>query len=55
MIIGLQGGARAELDIDALLRKRAGVIGDRAAVRPVERPQVKAEIVEQVRGRACGR
>jgi putative PIG3 family NAD(P)H quinone oxidoreductase len=49
VVIGLQGGTRAELDINALMRKRAGVIGTTLRSRPVSGPGSKAEIVEQVR------
>jgi putative PIG3 family NAD(P)H quinone oxidoreductase len=45
-IIGLQGGARAELDINALLRKRARIIATTLRARPV--PE-KAAIVAAVR------
>ncbi|WP_433144812.1 NAD(P)H-quinone oxidoreductase [Actinomadura nitritigenes] len=46
MIIGLQGGTRAELDINALLRKRALVHATALRSRPLEE---KAEIVAAVR------
>jgi putative PIG3 family NAD(P)H quinone oxidoreductase len=49
VIIGLQGGTRAELDINALMRKRAGVIGTTLRSRPVSGPGSKSEIVERVR------
>ena len=49
VIIGLQGGTRAELDINALMRKRAGVIGTTLRSRPVGGPGSKSEIVERVR------
>jgi putative PIG3 family NAD(P)H quinone oxidoreductase len=49
VVIGLQGGTRAELDINALMRKRAGVVGTTLRSRPVSGPGSKAEIVEQVR------
>jgi len=49
VIIGLQGGTRAELDINALMRKRAGVIGTALRSRPVSGPGSKAEIIDQVR------
>lgn len=51
VIIGMQGGTKAELDIGALLRKRAGVIGTTLRSRPVSGPGSKSEIVEQVRAR----
>jgi putative PIG3 family NAD(P)H quinone oxidoreductase len=46
MVIGLQGGAKAELDIGALLRKRALVHATTLRARPAEE---KAEIVASVR------
>ncbi|MDL4816865.1 NAD(P)H-quinone oxidoreductase [Actinomadura opuntiae] len=46
MVIGLQGGAKAELDIGALLRKRALVHATALRSRPLEE---KAEIVAAVR------
>jgi putative PIG3 family NAD(P)H quinone oxidoreductase len=46
VIIGLQGGARAELDINALLRKRCSVHATSLRGRP---PAQKAEIVAAVR------
>ena len=49
VIIGLQGGTRAELDINGLLRKRAGVLATALRSRPSTGPGSKAEIVEQVR------
>lgn len=45
-IIGLQGGRKAELDIAALLAKRASVSATTLRARP---PSEKAEIVRQVR------
>jgi len=51
IIIGMQGGTTAELDINALLRKRAGVIATALRSRPVSGPGSKTEIVEQVRQR----
>lgn len=45
-IIGLQGGTRAELDLGALLRKRASVSATTLRARPAEE---KAEIVAAVR------
>jgi putative PIG3 family NAD(P)H quinone oxidoreductase len=48
VVIGLQGGARAELDLNALLRKRAGVIATALRSRPVEE---KAAIVASVQQR----
>lgn len=46
MVIGLQGGAKAELDLGALLRKRARVHATTLRARP---PEEKAEIVAAVR------
>ncbi len=46
VIIGLQGGARAELDINAMLRKRASVHATSLRARPVAE---KAAIVARVR------
>jgi len=46
VVIGLQGGARAELDIGALLRKRAAVIATSLRARPLGE---KAAIVAAVR------
>lgn len=46
VVIGMQGGTRAELDLGALLAKRAGVIGTTLRGRPLAE---KAEIVAQVR------
>jgi putative PIG3 family NAD(P)H quinone oxidoreductase len=45
-VIGLQGGARAELDLGALLRKRASVHATTLRARP---PAGKAAIVAEVR------
>jgi len=49
VIIGMQGGTSAELDINALMRKRAGVIGTTLRSRPVRGPGSKSEVVERVR------
>ena len=49
VIIGMQGGARAELDINALLRKRGAVIATSLRARPVEgKSAICAAIVEHV-------
>jgi putative PIG3 family NAD(P)H quinone oxidoreductase len=48
VIIGLQGGAAAELNIGKLLAKRAGVIATALRSRPVDGPAGKAEICAQV-------
>jgi putative PIG3 family NAD(P)H quinone oxidoreductase len=45
-IIGLQGGARAEIDLNSLMRKRCSVRGTTLRARPV---QEKAAIVSAVR------
>ncbi|MEP6979727.1 MAG: NAD(P)H-quinone oxidoreductase [Nakamurella sp.] len=47
-IIGMQGGTRAELDIGALLAKRATVLGTTLRSRPVTGPGSKADIVAEV-------
>jgi putative PIG3 family NAD(P)H quinone oxidoreductase len=46
VVIGLQGGTRAELDLNALLRKRAAVHATSLRARP---PEEKAAIVAAVR------
>jgi putative PIG3 family NAD(P)H quinone oxidoreductase len=46
VVIGLQGGTKAEIDLNALLRKRAAVIATSLRARPVEE---KAAIVAAVR------
>ncbi|HUZ52446.1 MAG TPA: NAD(P)H-quinone oxidoreductase [Streptosporangiaceae bacterium] len=49
MVIGLQGGARAELDLNALLRKRARVHATTLRGRPVpEKAAIVAAVREQV-------
>lgn len=48
VIIGMQGGIKAELNIAALLGKRAGVIATALRSRPVDGPDGKGAIVEQV-------
>jgi putative PIG3 family NAD(P)H quinone oxidoreductase len=48
VVIGLQGGARAELDLGALMAKRASLIATTLRSRPVEE---KAEIVAAVHQR----
>ena len=49
VIIGMQGGSRAELDINKLLRKRAAVIGSTLRARPVaEKAAICASVVEHV-------
>jgi putative PIG3 family NAD(P)H quinone oxidoreductase len=49
VIIGMQGGSKAELDINALLRKRAAVIATTLRARPAEeKAAICAEVVEHV-------
>lgn len=49
VIIGMQGGTRAELDINKLLRKRAAVIGTTLRARPTEEKEaICASVVEHV-------
>jgi putative PIG3 family NAD(P)H quinone oxidoreductase len=49
VIIGLQGGARAELDVGALMRKRGAVIGTLLRARPTEeKAAICASVVEHV-------
>ena len=49
VIIGMQGGIKAELNIGKLLMKRASVIGTTLRARPVSGPNSKSEIVQAVR------
>ncbi len=49
LIIGLQGGAKAELDISKLLRKRCSVTAMGLRGRPVEGPNGKGAVVAGVR------
>jgi putative PIG3 family NAD(P)H quinone oxidoreductase len=52
VVIGMQGGTRAELDLNAMLRKRASLIATTLRGRPGDGPRGKAaicaEIVEHV-------
>ncbi len=48
VIIGMQGGVKAELNIGKLLVKRAGVIATALRSRPVSGPGSKADIVTEV-------
>ncbi|MDV3123871.1 NAD(P)H-quinone oxidoreductase [Mycobacterium sp. 21AC1] len=48
VIIGMQGGVKAELNIGKLMAKRAGVLGTTLRSRPVDGPGGKAEIVADV-------
>jgi NADPH:quinone reductase-like Zn-dependent oxidoreductase len=49
VVIGLQGGARAELNLGTLLRKRASVNATTLRARPPDGPGGKGEIVAAVR------
>jgi putative PIG3 family NAD(P)H quinone oxidoreductase len=49
MVIGMQGGSKAELNLGALLAKRASVTAMGLRGRPVEGPNSKAEVVAGVR------
>jgi NADPH:quinone reductase-like Zn-dependent oxidoreductase len=51
VIIGMQGGAKAELNIAKLLAKRGGVFATALRARPVAGDAGKSEIVTQVRDR----
>ncbi|MBX9918300.1 MAG: zinc-binding dehydrogenase, partial [Mycolicibacterium frederiksbergense] len=48
VIIGMQGGIKAELNLAKLLGKRAGVFATALRSRPVDGPDGKGAIVEQV-------
>ena len=49
VIIGMQGGTRAELDINTLMRKRAAVVGTTLRSRPVEgKSAICASVVEHI-------
>src|SRR3954447_19862332 len=49
VVIGLQGGSKAELDINKLMRKRAAIIGTTLRSRPVaEKSAICASVVEHV-------
>ena len=48
IIIGMQGGVTAELNIAKLMAKRARVIGTTLRARPVSGPNSKSAIVEAV-------
>jgi putative PIG3 family NAD(P)H quinone oxidoreductase len=48
VVIGMQGGVKAELNIGKLVAKRAGVIGTTLRARPVCGPGSKSEIVAEV-------
>lgn len=49
VIIGMQGGVKAELNIGKLLGKRAGVMATALRSRPVDGPDGKGAIVDQVK------
>jgi putative PIG3 family NAD(P)H quinone oxidoreductase len=49
MIIGMQGGTKAEVNLGALLAKRASITAMGLRGRPVEGPHSKAEVVAGVR------
>jgi putative PIG3 family NAD(P)H quinone oxidoreductase len=51
IIIGMQGGTKAELDINTLLRKRGGIIATALRSRPESGPGSKGAIVAEVRER----
>jgi putative PIG3 family NAD(P)H quinone oxidoreductase len=48
VVIGMQGGVKAELNLGKLLGKRAGVIATALRSRPVTGPSSKSEIVSEV-------
>jgi putative PIG3 family NAD(P)H quinone oxidoreductase len=48
MIIGMQGGTKAELNVGKLIAKRAGVIGTALRPRPVSGSGSKSDIVAEV-------
>jgi putative PIG3 family NAD(P)H quinone oxidoreductase len=48
VVIGMQGGVKAELNLGKLVAKRAGVIGTTLRARPVSGPGSKSEIVAEV-------
>ncbi|WP_344732585.1 zinc-binding dehydrogenase, partial [Nocardioides fonticola] len=49
VVIGMQGGTKAELDLNALLRKRGAVIATSLRARPVEgKSAICAAVVEHV-------
>ena len=49
VVIGMQGGTKGELDLDALLRKRGAVIATTLRARPVaEKAAICASVVEHV-------
>jgi putative PIG3 family NAD(P)H quinone oxidoreductase len=48
VIIGFQGGTKAELNLGVLMAKRGGVISTGLRARPVDGPEGKAAIVDEV-------
>jgi putative PIG3 family NAD(P)H quinone oxidoreductase len=49
VVIGLQGGTKAEIDLNALMRKRAAVVGTTLRARPVgEKSAICAAVAENV-------
>ena len=49
VVIGLQGGTKGELDLNALMRKRAAVVATTLRARPVaEKSTICAAVVEHV-------
>jgi putative PIG3 family NAD(P)H quinone oxidoreductase len=49
VVIGLQGGTKAEIDLNALMRKRAAVVGTTLRARPTgEKTTICAAVVEHV-------
>ncbi len=48
VIIGMQGGTKAELDINSLMRRRLGIISTALRSRPVSGPGSKAEVITAV-------
>jgi putative PIG3 family NAD(P)H quinone oxidoreductase len=49
VIIGLQGGTRTQIDLNAMLRKRATVAATNLRGRPTDGPDGKAAIIAEVR------
>ena len=54
LVIGMQGGTKAELDLRKLLRKRASITAMGLRGRPVEGPAARARRRRRCAGR-CGR
>ena len=55
VVIGLQGGAKAELDLRALMAKRARVMGTTLRARPLEQKEEIVAAVKTARVAAIGR